>query len=109
MQVNIFGTLQLVIGGKTVQVDFPGGGTVRELIEEIVRQFPAMRPELTDDSGSLRKDLPLFVNGRNPRLLPDSIDTALQPDDIISLFSPVSSGRMNVDVLRLDEPEQEEH
>jgi molybdopterin synthase sulfur carrier subunit len=100
MQANFYGTLRLITGKKTVLVELPGGATVRELLEEIIRQFPAMQPELMEDGSSLRKDLPLFVNGRNPRLLPDSIESPLQPGDIVSFFSPVSSGRMNVGALR---------
>jgi molybdopterin synthase sulfur carrier subunit len=100
MQANLYGTLRLITGKKTVLVELPSGATVRELLEEIIRQFPAMQPELMEDDSSLRKDLPLFVNGRNPRLLPDSIESPLQPGDIVSLFSPVSSGRMSVGALR---------
>jgi MoaD family protein len=100
MQVDVFGNLRAVIGRKSVLVDLPGGATVRDLVAEIIRQFPVMHSELLEDGGSLRKDLPIFINGRNPRLLPDSIDSTLQPEDIVSLFSPVSSGRMNVGALR---------
>jgi MoaD family protein len=100
MLVKIFGTLRLISGKKSVQVDLPGGTTLGDVLQEIIRQIPAMQTELMETGGSLRKDLPLFVNGRNPRLLPGAIDMALQPDDVISLFSPISSGRMNVEALR---------
>ena len=83
MQVNIFSTLRLVSGKKTVQVDLPGGATLRDFLEEIIRQIPAMQSALMKAGSSLRQDLPLFVNGRNPRLLPESIDMALQPGDLI--------------------------
>jgi len=44
--------------------------------------------------------VPVYVNGRNPRLTPTGIDTPLESDSVVSFFSPISSGRMNVEVLR---------
>ena len=108
MLVKIFGTLRLISGKKSIQVDLPGGTTLGDLLQEIIQQIPALQSELMEASGSLRKDLPLFVNGRNPRLLPGSVDIALQPDDVISLFSPISSGRMNVEALRKQSPGKKE-
>jgi len=55
---------------------------------------------LLDERGDLRPDVPVYVDGRNPRLMKDGIDALLQPDSIVSFFSPISSGRMNVEVLR---------
>jgi hypothetical protein len=56
--------------------------------------------ELFNKHGEVHAYIPLYVNGRNPRLLENSLNTTLQPDDLLSLFSPISSGRMNVEVLR---------
>ncbi|MFT3893009.1 MAG: hypothetical protein QM730_15370 [Anaerolineales bacterium] len=53
-----------------------------------------------DDRGQLRQDVPVYVDGRNPRLLKDGIDTALQPESVVSFFSPIASGKINVEVLR---------
>jgi hypothetical protein len=53
-----------------------------------------------DSNNELRQDVPVYVDGRNPRLAPVGIDTPLKTDSVISFFSPISSGRMNVEVLR---------
>jgi hypothetical protein len=45
-------------------------------------------------------DVPIFVNGRNPRLETLGVDMPLRADDVISMFSPISSGKMNVEVMR---------
>lgn len=74
--VKIFGTLHLISGKKSVRVNLPGGTTLGDLLQEIIQKIPALQSELMEANGSLRKDVPLFVNGRNPRLLPGSIDSS---------------------------------
>ena len=100
MQIQVYGTLRLMTGQKTIPVDVPSGASLRHLLMELVRAYPALRSALFDEDGSLSPNLPLFVNGRNPRLLPASIEMILQPDDVVSLFSPYASGRMDVKLLR---------
>jgi molybdopterin converting factor small subunit len=65
----------------------------------LAERFPQIHPYLFDAINDLRQDVPIFVNGRNPRL-DGALDTLLHPDDVISLFSPISSGKINVEVLR---------
>lgn len=108
MQINVYGTLRRITGKKTVRVDSPSGTCLRAVLDEFVRQYPPMQELLLDERGELRMDLPLFVNGRNPRLSPESIEMELQADDVVSLFSPISSGRMNVEGLRQGSPGEEE-
>jgi hypothetical protein len=50
--------------------------TSGDLLQEVIRKIPALQSELMEANGSLRKDVPIFVNGRNPRLLPGSIDSS---------------------------------
>jgi len=73
---------------------------VRDILKNIGGRFPALMNELFDERGELYPYIPLYVNGRNPRLLEHGLDSPLQADDVLSLFSPISSGRMNVEVLR---------
>lgn len=79
------------------RADFP---TLRSVVDELIRLYPEMRAHLRDEQGNLRQDLPIFVNGRNPRLQSAGLDSPLEEEDTISLFSPIASGRMNVEVLR---------
>jgi molybdopterin converting factor small subunit len=73
--------------------------TLRGLIIQLVRHFPDFHSQLFDANNNLRQDVPIFVNGRNPRLN-GAMEAPLQPDDIISLFSPLSSGKLNIEALR---------
>jgi len=100
MQVQVYGTLRQITGKKTVALNIPSGATIRELLAELIRIYPALRSVLFDKNGDLHTVVPLFVNGRNPRLLPESIDRILQPDDVVSLFSPYSPGHIKVGDVR---------
>jgi hypothetical protein len=100
MNIDLYGMLRLVTGVKRVVVDLPPGATLMDHLIELIRLYPDLQASLLDEHGSIRIDLPLFVNGRNPRLLPGSLYAVPHPEDILSLFSPVSSGRINVEILR---------
>ena len=100
MNIDLYGMLRLVSGVKRVVVELPPGATLLDHLVELSRLYPDLQSGLFDQHGSIRTDLPLFVNGRNPRLLPGALNAVPQPEDILSLFSPVSSGRINVEILR---------
>ena len=74
--------------------------TFRKLVNHLIERFPEAKFHLLDADDNLRQDVPVYVDGRNPRLSPLGIDSPLKPDSIVSFFSPISSGRMNVEVLR---------
>lgn len=106
MVVNFYGSLRMLTGTKSLVVDLPEGSDLAALLKEVLWRFPALHDELFDEQGRLRDSLPLFLNGCNPRLLPEPLKAPLRTDDILSLFSPVSSGRINVEVLRQPTPER---
>ncbi len=100
MQAKFYANMRTVIGAATLDVEDPRVDTFRKLIFFLVEQFPESRPYLLEPNGELRPDVPVYVNGRNPRLPAIGLDSSLKPDAIVSFFSPISSGRMNVEVLR---------
>jgi hypothetical protein len=100
MNIDLYGTLRQVAGVKRVVVELPPGANLMDYLMELIQIYPNLQAGLMDEHGGLRTDLPLFINGRNPRLLPVAMHAVPQPDDNLSLFSPVSSGRINVEVLR---------
>ena len=100
MRVEFYGIYRTMAEGKSLEFDSCEGSTVRDILKNIGGRFPALMNELFDERGELYPYIPLYVNGRNPRLLEHGLDSPLQADDVLSLFSPISSGRMNVEVLR---------
>ena len=88
------------MGESSLEINDGSVDSVRKLLALLVALYPDSTFHLLDEHGSLRQDVPVYVDGRNPRLLPTGIDEPLNPNSIVSFFSPISSGRMNVEVLR---------
>ena len=100
MQARFYANMRTAVGMSALDVDVREVDTLRKLVAFLVAKYPDAKFHLLDEQGVLRPDVPVYVDGRNPRLLKDGIDTPLQADSVISFFSPISSGKMNVEVLR---------
>ena len=100
MQAKFYANMRTIIGISSLDVTDARVDTFRKLIDHLIERFPDTRQHLLDSNNDLRQDVPVFVDGRNPRLPALGIDTPLNPDSVVSFFSPISSGRMNVEVLR---------
>ncbi len=100
MKVNFYGIYRPIVGGKTIEFDGDGALSVRQLIDAIALRFAAMRDEMLDQHGQLYAYFPIYVNGRNARLLAHGLDTLLDARDVVSVFSPLASGRLNVEDIK---------
>lgn len=100
MQAKFYANMRTIIGISSLEVDDTRVDTFRKLVAHLIEKFPDARQHFLDSNNDLRKDVPAYVDGRNPRLSPLGIDTPLDPGSVVSFFSPISSGRMNVEVLR---------
>lgn len=92
MKVNFYATLRQVVGEKTVDFDLENGCTVRQLVDEMIRSFPALRRELLDERGELYRHVHVFVNGRDASFLENGMDTILSPEDTVGVFPAVGGG-----------------
>ena len=99
MQVNFYGTYRLMTGIKSCEFDAVQGSTIRDLLLDVVARYPALRDEMFDEHGKVYPYIPLYINGRNPRLLAQGFDSLIQAEDVLSIFSPISSGRINVEEI----------
>jgi MoaD family protein len=101
MKIRFYANLRKVIGRAELDFSDEDIDTLRKLLDQLITQNPEIYPHLMDEHGELRQDLPIFVNGRNPRLANVGLDLILEPEDVISLFTPIASGRMNVEGMRV--------
>ena len=92
MQVNFYATYRQIVGKKTVEIPLEEGATLRQLIDGLVGDYPALRPEWFDAQGHLYGHVHLFVNGRDLPFLESGLDTRLLADDTVSVFPPVGGG-----------------
>jgi molybdopterin synthase sulfur carrier subunit len=92
VKVNFYATLRQIVGTKTVEFSLPEGAKIRQLVEEIVRGFPALRHEMINAQGELHGHVHVFINGRDSTFLEDSLETEILSDDVISIFPAVGGG-----------------
>ena len=100
MQARFYANMRTVVGMSFMDVDDAKVDSFRKLVAYLIDLYPDVEYHLLDPNGELRQDIPVYVDGRNPRLLHEGVDTPLKPDSVVSFFSPIASGRMNVEVLR---------
>ena len=89
VSVKIPTPLRRVTGG--VSDVTAAGETVRELIEDLERQFPGMRERLCDETGALRRFVNVFVGDEDIRFL-EGIETALEEGAQVSIIPAVAGG-----------------
>jgi MoaD family protein len=101
MQVRFYANMRTIVGQEIFEVaDLNGDKTLHSLLNILIERFPNIQQYLFNSTNGLLPDVPIFVNGRNPRLEKLGVDMPLGADAIISMFSPISSGKMNVEVMR---------
>ncbi len=89
VSVKIPTPLRRVTGGVSdVSAD---GATVRELIEDLERQFPGMRERLCDETGALRRFVNVFVGDEDIRFL-EGIETSIGEGAQVSIIPAVAGG-----------------
>jgi molybdopterin converting factor small subunit len=92
--------MRTIAGHESLEVAYARARTLSALLTRLAELIPEMASNLWDNQGNLYQDVPIFVNGRNPRLTGTGINMPLEPEDVITLFSPIASGRMNVEGMR---------
>lgn len=90
MQWKLFADLAEVAGDRTVEVDVDGD-TVGDALDALLDARPALRDRVLTDDGDLQDHINLLRNGTNVAH-EDGLDTALDGDDELALFPPVSGG-----------------
>lgn len=109
IHTHFYANMRTIAGLASLDLPHSSARTLRELLTRLTELSPGIEQYLIDEHGNLRQDVPIFVNGRNPRLKDAGINLPLDPEDVVCFFSPIASGRMNVEVMRaaeLDEAEE---
>ena len=66
------------------------GGTVKDLLVEVQRRYPALYSCICDETGRLRQHINLFIG--NELLVRDNLKTRLRQGDVVSVYQAVSGG-----------------
>lgn len=67
------------------------GTTVRDVIEDLERNYPGLKERLCDDKG-VRRFVNIYANEEDIRFL-DGLDTKIKDGDSISVVPAIAGGR----------------
>jgi molybdopterin converting factor small subunit len=67
------------------------GSTILELLENLLVQYPSLRPHLINKRGELHRHFNIFVNGTHIREL-SGVETRLNEDDKVILMASAAGG-----------------
>ena len=65
--------------------------TVKEVMSQVIEQYPSIKFHLVDSEGRLRKHFNVFVNGTHIRDL-NGMDTPLNEEDKVILMASAAGG-----------------
>lgn len=92
IHAQLFATFRLVAGVKTIDLDLPAHATILDGVRRITELYPVLRPHWFDSDGTLHAHVHVFHNGEDVALLPQGLQTRLQPEDKLEFFPPVAGG-----------------
>jgi sulfur-carrier protein len=76
--------------GGQKQLDL-AGGSVGEVVDALVGQFPSLRGQLLTDEGDLNRFVNVYVNGQDVRYL-DGLKTQVGERDEVRLLPAMAGG-----------------
>jgi len=88
VEVNLSANLALYTG-KQEKLE-TSGSTVGECLQDVIRQFPAVRSAIFDREGKVHRYLELFVN--QTAIQPSEIDIPVRDGDIIHVILIIAGG-----------------
>ncbi|HXX89736.1 MAG TPA: ubiquitin-like small modifier protein 1 [Acidimicrobiales bacterium] len=89
MEVRLPTVLRAAAGGNATVT--ANGSTIGEVLEDLVRTYPAMAGQVLTDEGTLHKFVNVYVNDDDVRYL-DQLDTKVTSGDQISILPAVAGG-----------------
>lgn len=69
------------------------GSDIRELIEDLERNFPGIKARLCDEKGTLRRFINIYVNEEDIRFLQRD-NTPLKDGDEVSIIPAIAGGAL---------------
>jgi molybdopterin synthase sulfur carrier subunit len=78
----------LANGQNEVQL---AGGSVREILENLVNSYPGIRERLMDEKGEVRRFINIYVNEEDIRFL-DGTQTRIKDGDELSIIPAIAGG-----------------
>ena len=68
------------------------GANIRELIEDLEKNFPGIKERICDETGEIRRFINIYVNEEDMRFLQQDA-TPLKDGDEVSMIPAIAGGR----------------
>lgn len=90
VELRFFATFRQAVGQKTLEREFPDDSSVGDVLRELEADYEGLDGQLLEN-GELRPQINVLLNGREV-LHMESVDTAVEDGDTLSIFPPVAGG-----------------
>jgi molybdopterin synthase sulfur carrier subunit len=67
------------------------GGTIREIVDDLEKQFPGFKERMCDENGELRRFVNVYVGEEDIRFL-NGLDTEIPAGELVSIIPAVAGG-----------------
>ena len=67
------------------------GNTIKELVDDLERQFPGIKERICDDEGAIRRFVNIYLNDEDIRFL-DGDSTNVKTGDDVSIIPAIAGG-----------------
>lgn len=91
MKVKLFANFREICLDKVVEVPSASGSSVAQVLEDLIKLFPAMEEEIFNSDRQLKPFVHVFINGQNI-IHRDGLNTVVTQEDQFALFPPVAGG-----------------
>jgi len=82
--IKLYANLRNIAGVKELSIP---GASLRLVISELIRLYPALEGVILDD-GQTRRHVVITINGRNAT----DLEAAVTEDDVVAIFPPIAGG-----------------
>ncbi len=90
IKVKIPTPLQKLTGNKADVA--ANGANIKELIDDLEKNFPGIKERICDDAGKIRKFINIYVNEEDVRFMQRD-ETPLKEGDEVSIIPAIAGGR----------------
>ncbi|MBI4300907.1 MAG: MoaD family protein [Chloroflexi bacterium] len=89
VEVRVTAVLQRVVGGaRSVPAK---GATVGELLDNLEKQYPGFKAQVTTESGELHRFVNIYINDEDIRYLGE-LSTPVAEGDVVSILPALAGG-----------------
>jgi molybdopterin synthase sulfur carrier subunit len=91
ISLRCFADYREIISPREMLLDLKEGQTVGGLLGTITSKYPALRQEMFEETGEIKKHVIVLVAGRNIEVL-DHMNTRLKEGDVVALLPHMEGG-----------------